>query len=53
VMRDPAAVAPTGLDPNAVRRLWQAFVDGAPLYWSRVWAIYVFIRWCHRHRVYA
>lgn len=52
-MRDPAMVQPTGLNPAAVLRLWQAFLDGAPgLYWSRVWAIYVFIRWCHRHRVY-
>ena len=52
-MRDPQAIRPTGLDPEVVARLWQAFLDGAPgLYWSRVWAIYVFIRWCHRHRIY-
>jgi asparagine synthase (glutamine-hydrolysing) len=52
-LRDPQAIRPTGLDPEAVTRLWQAFLDGAPgLYWSRIWAIYVFIRWCHRHRAY-
>jgi asparagine synthase (glutamine-hydrolysing) len=52
-MRDPAMVKPTGLNPNAVQRLWQAFTDGAPgLYWSRVWAVYVLIRWCHRHGAY-
>jgi asparagine synthase (glutamine-hydrolysing) len=52
-MRDPQAIEPTGLDPKAVGRLWQAFLDGAPgLYWSRIWAIYVFVRWCHRHRIY-
>jgi asparagine synthase (glutamine-hydrolysing) len=52
-MRDPEAIKPTGLDPQAVERLWQAFLHGAPgLYWSRIWAIYVFIRWCHRHRIY-
>ena len=52
-MRDPEAIKPTGLDPKAVTRLWQSFLDGAPgLYWSRIWAIYVFIRWCHRHRIY-
>ena len=52
-MRDPQAIKPTGLDPEVVARLWQAFLDGAPgLYWSRVWAIYVFIRWCHRHQIY-
>jgi asparagine synthase (glutamine-hydrolysing) len=52
-LRDPQAIAPAGLDPRAVERLWRAFLDGAPgLYWSRVWSIYVFIRWCHRNRVF-
>ena len=52
-LRDPQAVAPTGLDPVAVERLWRAFIDGAKgIYWSRVWAIYVLVRWCHRHKVY-
>jgi asparagine synthase (glutamine-hydrolysing) len=52
-MRDPLAVRPAGLDPAAVERLWRAFLDGAPgMYWSRVWAVYVLIRWCHRNRVY-
>jgi asparagine synthase (glutamine-hydrolysing) len=51
-MRDPAAIAPTGLNPDAVRRLWRAFLDGSRgIYWSRVWALYVFIRWCHQHRL--
>jgi asparagine synthase (glutamine-hydrolysing) len=51
-LRDPQAISPTGLDPAAVARLWQAFLAGAPgLYWSRVWAIYVFVHWCNRHRV--
>ena len=52
-LRDPQAVAPAGLDPAAVERLWRAFLDGAPgMYWSRVWSVYVFIRWCHRNRVF-
>jgi asparagine synthase (glutamine-hydrolysing) len=52
-LRDPQAIAPAGLDPVAVERLWRAFLDGAPgMYWSRVWAVYVFIRWCHRNRVF-
>ena len=52
-LRDPQAIAPTGLDPRAVERLWRAFLDGAPgLYWSRVWAVYVFIRWCNHNRVF-
>jgi asparagine synthase (glutamine-hydrolysing) len=52
-LRDPQAVAPVGLDPVAVERLWRAFLEGAPgMYWSRVWSVYVFIRWCHRNRVF-
>jgi asparagine synthase (glutamine-hydrolysing) len=52
-LRDPQAIAPAGLDPRAVERLWRAFLDGAPgMYWSRVWSIYVLIRWCHRNRVF-
>jgi asparagine synthase (glutamine-hydrolysing) len=52
-LRDPQAVAPTGLDPAAVERLWRSFIGGAPgMYWSRIWSIYVFIRWCHRNRVF-
>jgi hypothetical protein len=42
-----------GLNPDAVQRLWRSFLDGAPgMYWSRVWSVYVFIRWCHRNRVF-
>jgi asparagine synthase (glutamine-hydrolysing) len=52
-LRDPHAIVPVGLDPGAVERLWQTFLEGAPgMYWSRVWSIYVFIRWCHRNRVF-
>jgi asparagine synthase (glutamine-hydrolysing) len=53
-MRDARAARAAGLDPEAVRRLWVAFQEGAPgLYWSRVWALYVLIRWCERHGVRA
>jgi asparagine synthase (glutamine-hydrolysing) len=52
-LRDPQAIAPVGLDPAAVERLWRAFIDRAPgMYWSRVWSVYVFVRWCHRNRVF-
>ena len=52
-LRDPQAIAPAGLDPVAVERLWRAFLNGAPgMYWSRVWSVYVFVRWCHRNRVF-
>jgi asparagine synthase (glutamine-hydrolysing) len=49
-MRDADAVRQAGLSPEAVERLWRAFLAGAPgLYWSRVWALYVLVRWCQRH----
>src|SRR5271163_4698793 len=52
-LRDPQAIAPVGLDPVAVERLWRAFLDGAPgMYWSRVWSVYVYVRWCRRNRVF-
>jgi asparagine synthase (glutamine-hydrolysing) len=52
-LRDPQAITPAGLDPAAVERLWRAFLEGAPgMYWSRVWSVYVFIRWCHHNRVF-
>jgi asparagine synthase (glutamine-hydrolysing) len=52
VMRDALAARAAGLEPAAVERLWKAFLAGAPgLYWSRVWALYVLIRWCQRHGV--
>ncbi|OFX20772.1 MAG: asparagine synthase (glutamine-hydrolyzing), partial [Anaeromyxobacter sp. RBG_16_69_14] len=52
-LRDPVLVAQTGLAPEVVAQLWQAFQDSAPgLYWSRIWAIYVLVRWCHRHGIY-
>jgi asparagine synthase (glutamine-hydrolysing) len=51
-MRDPEAARSVGLRPQAVLRLWEAFLGGAPgVYWSRVWAIYVLIHWCRRHGV--
>jgi asparagine synthase (glutamine-hydrolysing) len=52
-LRDPHAIAPVGLAPAAVERLWHAYLSGAPgMYWSRVWSVYVFIRWCHRNQVF-
>jgi len=52
VMRDPVAIRPTGLDPAVVGRLWQAYLNGTPgIYWTRVWALYVFVRWCQRYDV--
>ena len=53
-LRDPMAVRSAGLSPDPVERLWRAFLDGAPgMYWSRVWGLYVLVRWCQRNRVSA
>lgn len=52
VMRDARSTDAVGLNGHAVCRLWQSYHDQtAGLYWTRVWALYVFIRWCHRHGV--
>lgn len=51
-LTDRNAVLSAGLDPKAVLRLWTAFRSGSPgLYWSRVWALYVLVRWCRLNRV--
>jgi asparagine synthase (glutamine-hydrolysing) len=51
-LRDTSAVRAAGLDPATVAKLWKAYLDGAPgLYWSRIWALYVLVRWCLRHGV--
>jgi asparagine synthase (glutamine-hydrolysing) len=43
-------LAPVGLDPVAASPA--NLLEGAPgMYWSRVWSVYVFVRWCHRNRV--
>jgi asparagine synthase (glutamine-hydrolysing) len=52
MLRDPDAVRAAGLRPEAVARLWDALPPGRPgLYWSRVRAIYVLVRWCAHHGV--
>jgi asparagine synthase (glutamine-hydrolysing) len=50
-LHDRAACEAAGLDPSAVARLWSAFRAGAPgIFWSRVWALFVLLRWCRRNR---
>jgi asparagine synthase (glutamine-hydrolysing) len=52
MLEDPMLVAAAGLHPPTVSRLWRAFREGAPgLYWSRVWALFAHVRWCHKHGV--
>lgn len=53
MMRDDDAASRVGLNPLEVQRLWEAYQRDSPgLYWSRVWAIYVLMRWCDRHGVH-
>ena len=50
VLHDRAACQAAGLEPLAVARLWKAFRAGAPgIFWSRVWALFVLLRWCRRN----
>jgi len=52
VLGDRAACESVGLDHEVVGRLWRSFRDGAPgMYWSRVWTLFVLLRWCREHRV--
>src|SRR5204863_10011879 len=52
-LRDPDAVRSAGLAPEAVARLWRAFLDGAPgMYWSGGWGVCVLIGWRPRYRGY-
>lgn len=42
-----------GLNAETAGRLWRAFEhDGAGIYWSRVWSLYVLMIWCRRHGIY-
>lgn len=48
----PELCRSVGLNPETVGRLWKAFQSGQRgLYWSRIWAIYMLLRWCSRHNV--
>jgi asparagine synthase (glutamine-hydrolysing) len=50
VFRDEALADRVGLDGDTVLKLWRSFVRGhAGLYWSRVWAIYVLMKWTRIH----
>ncbi len=47
---DAEQVRAVGLQPKAVWALWQAFKSKQPgLYWSRIWSIYILLRWARKH----
>jgi asparagine synthase (glutamine-hydrolysing) len=54
VCEDPAALAPTALNAEAVRGVWRNFLQKPrAVGWSRPWSIYVLAKWCEINRVTA
>lgn len=52
ILLDSALCRRTGLRPESVARLWTQYLRGnRGLYWTRIWAIFVLLRWCDMHRV--
>jgi asparagine synthase (glutamine-hydrolysing) len=52
VLGDDQAVNCAGLEGGAIRRFTQAFREpGSTVPWSRIWALFVLVEWCGRHRV--
>jgi asparagine synthase (glutamine-hydrolysing) len=50
VLQDSRQLANAGLDPAQVKLLWSAFLKGdSNIYWSRVWALFVFVRWWNKY----
>ena len=52
VLADRNLCEAAGLDHATVGKLWRSFSAGAPgMYWSRIWVVFVLLRWCREHRV--
>ena len=52
VLADRDLCVAAGLDHVMVAKLWHSFSVGAPgMYWSRIWVVFVLLRWCRTHRV--
>jgi len=53
VLMNRRLLADIGIDPEGVKHLLLAFLRGRPrIPWSRVWAVFVFARWCEQNRVF-
>ena len=49
---DGSGFEQVGLDPKVASALWSSFRARRPgIYWSRVWALFILVDWCRRHRV--
>ena len=52
VLRDSKRVSLTGLDAQAVEKVWDDFlVKPRAIGWSRPWSLYVLAQWCEINRV--
>jgi asparagine synthase (glutamine-hydrolysing) len=51
-LTDRASVAAAGLHVTATTALWRSFLaHPGRIYWTRVWAVFVLIRWCAINRM--
>jgi asparagine synthase (glutamine-hydrolysing) len=51
-LSDTRACESLGLDPEVISLVWNAFQAGARgVYWSRVWAVFVLLRWVRQHGI--
>ena len=52
VLFDEDVCRAVGLNADVIRRLWLLFQEQpGRVYWSRVWALFVLLRWCRDHNV--
>lgn len=53
VLSNRGLLTDVGLDAGGVGNLLYAYRRGRPrIPWSRLWALYVFVRWCQKNRVF-
>lgn len=53
VMGDTKLADSLGLDGRVIVKLWRSYQAGGGVFWSRVWAIYVLLRWCQNNNLRA
>jgi len=53
-LTDAALVGAAGLHVAATTALWRAFLERpGTIYWTRIWAVFVLVRWCALNRMTA
>lgn len=48
---DRDACRTVGLDPVRVAKAWTTFLGNRKVYWSRIWAVFVLLRWARLNRL--